>query len=580
MRLIASSIVLFFAVTGFSAYSQVQPLSRSDSGSIQAYQQKYEEELKINRVKEASRYLNEIAFLYWNHNYYQQAADYYERSLELNSTIDNENGMAMIQNNLGMLYADLGEFEKSLNSFTKTLAARRANDEKHGIISALINRSVVNNNLENYDQSTTDLLEALDIAREMNDMTQMKSVYGMLSESYEKKGDVDKSLQYFELYKSFHEQIQRDKVDDIQEELDKESIERKLALADAQSKELEILKNQLELRDKDLALIEKDSINQSLYENLSRAEIAIKLQENEVQLKAQQAQLAEERTTALESRQFYTLLTASLLILSALVIAGFLYVGFKRSKENNRILAHKNDAIEAQRLELDDANQLKNKLFSIIAHDLKSPIGSLQGFMHVIDDFEHSEDLQEAFSHLTLQLGSVSNMLENLLKWSQSQMEQLEARPEQTDVHQIVKENIDLINLTALTKDVEIINKVRVEETAFADPQMVQIVLRNLIQNSVKFTQAGGKVEVSAQGENGTLDIKVKDSGIGMTQDKMSELFSIQSASPSLGTNQEPGTGLGLYLCSELLKKNNGKIVVESELNKGSTFTVSLKRHD
>lgn len=580
MRLIASSLVLFFAVMGFAAHAQIQPLSRSDSGSIQAYQQKYEEELKINRVKEASRYLNEIAFLYWNHNYYQEAADYYERSLELNSTIDNENGMAMIQNNLGMLYADLGEFEKSLNSFTKTLAARRANDEKHGIISALINRSVVNNNLEDYDQSTTDLLEALDIAREMNDMTQMKSVYGMLSESYEKKGDVDKSLQYFELYKSFHEQIQRDKVDDIQEELDKESIERKLALADAQSKELEILKNQLELREKNLALLEKDSINQSLYENLSRAEIAIKLQENEVQLKAQQAQMAEERTIALESRQFYTVLTASLLILSALVIAGFLFVGFKRSRENNRVLALKNDAIEAQRLELDDANQLKNKLFSIIAHDLKSPIGSLQGFMHVIDDFEHSEDLQEAFSHLTLQLGSVSNMLENLLKWSQSQMEQLEARPEQTDVHQIVKENIDLINLTALTKDVEIINNVKVEETAFADPQMVQIVLRNLIQNSVKFTQAGGKVEVSAQGENGTLDIKVKDSGIGMTQDKMSELFSMQSASPSLGTNQEPGTGLGLYLCSELLKKNNGKIVVESELNKGSTFTVSLKRHD
>ncbi|MEQ9301012.1 MAG: ATP-binding protein [Cyclobacteriaceae bacterium] len=580
MRLIASSIVLFFAVTGFSAYSQVQPLSRSDSGAIQAYQQKYQEELNINRVKEASRYLNEIAFLYWNHNYYQQAADYYERSLVLNSSIDNENGIAMIHNNLGMLYADLGKYEESLASFSKTLAARRANDEKHGIIAALINKSVVNNNLKDFDQSVTDLLEALDIAREMNDMAQMKSVYGMLSESYEKKGDVDKSLQYFELYKSFHEQLQRDKVDDIQEELDKESIERRLAIADAQSKELEILKNQLELREKNLALLEKDSINQSLYENLSRAEIAIKLQENEAQLKAQQAELAEERSTALESQQFYTVLTASVLILSALVIAGFLFIGFKKSKENNRILAEKNDAIEAQRLELDDANQLKNKLFSIIAHDLKSPIGSLQGFMHVIDDFEQSEDLQEAFSHLTLQLGSVSNMLENLLKWSQSQMEQLEARPEQTDVHQIVKENIDLINLTAVSKDVEIINNVKAEEMAFADPQMVQIVLRNLIQNSVKFTQAGGKVEVSAQGENGTLDIKVRDSGIGMTQDKMSELFSIQSASPSLGTNQEPGTGLGLYLCSELLKKNNGKIVVESELNKGSTFTVSLKRHD
>ncbi len=576
----AFSILVMCLLSILSANAQIQPLSRSDSGTIQSYSEKYEEELKINRVKEASRYLNEIAFLYWNHNYYQEAANYYEQSLELNSTIDNENGIAMIHNNLGMLYADLGEYEKSLESFSKTLAARRANDEKYGIISALINRSVVNNNLKDFDQSITDLLEALDIARGMNDMSQMKSVYGMLSESYEKKGDVDKSLQYFELYKSFHEQLQRDKVEDIQQELEKESIERKLALAESQSKELELLKNQLELRQRDQTILEKDSINQSLYEDLSRAEIAIKLQENEARLKAQEAQIAKERTESLENRQFFTIVIASILIISAIVIAVVLFILFRRTRENNIILAEKNAAIEAQRLELEESNQLKNKLFSIVAHDLKSPITSLQGFMYIIDDFEQSPELKEAFSHLKLQLASVSNMLENLLKWSQSQMDKLVAKPQKTDVYQIVKENIELISPTALSKNVEVINKVPVKESAYADPQMVQIVLRNLIQNGVKFTKPGGKVEVTTQGENGTLDIKVKDSGIGMSNSKIAELFSLQNANPSMGTNQEPGTGLGLYLCSELLKKNDGKIIVESEPDKGSTFTVSLKRHD
>ncbi len=576
----AFSILVVCLLSILSANAQIQPLSRSDSGTIQSYSQKYEEELKINRVKEASRYLNEIAFLYWNHNYYREAADYYEQSLELNSTIDNENGIAMIHNNLGMLYADLGEYEKSLESFSKTLAARRANDEKYGIISALINRSVVNNNLKDFDQSITDLLEALDIARGMNDMSQMKSVYGMLSESYEKKGDVDKSLQYFELYKSFHEQLQRDKVEDIQQELEKESIERKLALAESQSKELELLKNQLELRQRDQTILEKDSINQSLYEDLSRAEIAIKLQENEARLKAQEAQIAKERTESLENRQFFTIVIASILIISAIVIAVVLFILFRRTRENNIILAEKNAAIEAQRLELEESNQLKNKLFSIVAHDLKSPITSLQGFMYIIDDFEQSPELKEAFTHLKLQLASVSNMLENLLKWSQSQMDKLVAKPQKTDVYQIVKENIELISPTALSKNVEVINKVPVKESAYADPQMVQIVLRNLIQNGVKFTKPGGKVEVTTQGENGTLDIKVKDSGIGMSNSKIAELFSLQNANPSMGTNQEPGTGLGLYLCSELLKKNDGKIIVESEPDKGSTFTVSLKRHD
>lgn len=563
-----------------SANAQIQPLSRSDSGTIQSYQQKYEEEIKINRVKEASRYLNEIAFLYWNHNYYQEATNYYEQSLELNSTINNENGIAMIHNNLGMLYADLGEYEKSLGSFSKTLAARRANDEKYGIISALINRSVVNNNLKDYDQSITDLLEALDIARGMNDMSQMKSVYGMLSESFEKKGDVDKSLQYFELYKSFHEQLQRDKVEDIQMELEKESIERKLVLAESQSKELEILKNQLELREKNKTILEKDSINQSLYDDLSRAEIAIKLQENEARLKAQEAQIALERTKSLENQQLFTVVIASILIIATILIAITLFIGIRRTKKNNMILAEKNAAIEAHRLELQESNQLKNKLFSIVAHDLKSPISSLQGFMLIIDDFEQSDELRDAFSNLKLQLASVSNMLENLLKWSHSQMDRLVAEPQEMDIFQIVKENIELISPTAQRKNVKISNKVTKKETAYADPQMVQIVLRNLIQNGVKFTKPGGKVEVTALSENGTLDISVKDSGIGMTKSKIADLFSLKNANPSLGTNKEPGTGLGLYLCSELLKKNDGKIIVESEPDKGSTFTISLRRHD
>jgi len=577
-RTLILSILLISSLHELSA--QKQPLSRSDSGTIQNYQQKYEEELGINRVKEASRYLNEIAFLYWNHNYYEEAAEYYERSLELNSTIDNENGIAMIHNNLGMLYADLGKYEESLNSFSKTLAARRANDEKYGIISALINRSVVNNNLGNYDQSITDLLEALDISRAMNDMAQMKSVYGMLSESYEKKGDVDKSLQFFELYKSFHEQLQRDKVEDIQEELEKESIERKLALAEAQAKELEILKNQLELQEKDQAIIEKDSINQSLYEDLSRAEIAIRLRENEARLKAQEAQIAQEQAELLASRQFYTLVISSILILGSIIIAVVLFIGFRRIREKNRILAEKNAAIEAQRQELKESNELKNKLFSIVAHDLKSPISSLQGFMYIIDDFEQSPELKEAFSNLRLQLANVSNMLENLLKWSHSQMERLVAKPEETDIHRIVQENIALVTPTASSKNVELVNHVPSKQTAFADPQMVQIVLRNLIQNGVKFTKPGGKVEVTSQGENGTLEVIVKDSGIGMSPDQLSQLFSLKDAKPSFGTNQEPGTGLGLYLCSELLKKNDGQINVESEPDKGSTFTVSLKKHD
>ena len=166
---IKTSAILLILILPCLGWTQKQMFTRDDSAFVKDAEIKYKIELAQNNLKEASGYLNGIALRYWNHNDYSKAIEYYERSLELNGSLGNENGAAMIQSNLGMLYADLRKYEKSYEYFQKTLAARRYFNQKEGIIEALINSSVALNNLKRYDESLVGLEEALTVAREIKD---------------------------------------------------------------------------------------------------------------------------------------------------------------------------------------------------------------------------------------------------------------------------------------------------------------------------------------------------------------------------------------------------------------------------
>lgn len=571
-------LFLILVFSGSISYGQVQPLSRADSGKLQSYEERYEQKLSESDFKEASRYLNEIAFLFWNHNQYETATQYYEKSLDLNSNIDNENGIAMIYNNLGMLYADLNRYEESLGAFTKTLATRRANNEKIGIISALINRSVVLNNLKEYDASITDLQEALTLAREMNDIAQMKSIYGMLSETYEKSGAVDESLKYFELYRSFHEKIQKEEVSEIQGKLNEESIARQLAIAEKQAKELEVLKKQLEIQEKEKALQEVDSLAKSLYKDLSRKEIELRLVEQDAQLKEQQAKIILDRNESLQAQQRLLWGIGITILIALLLIGVIFYISNQRITKKNQLLQESNQALEDQKAALAESNEVKNKLFSIIAHDLRSPMNSLQSIFYIIDEHEQDGPMKKAYSELKFQLANVSLLLNNLLSWSRSQMDQLKPHKELIDLTSIVDENIALLSPLAQSKKIKVSNHISGTLNANADPNMMNIVLRNIIQNGIKFTRSEGHVEVSGQYVNGHVKIHIKDTGIGMDADQCAKLFEPKLNGSTYGTNNEQGTGLGLYICAEMIRKNNGDIKVDSATGKGSTFTISLSK--
>jgi len=236
----------------FGAYGQIQPLSRNDSAFVAEAQEKYEQSLSQNNLKQASGHLNDIAFKYWNHNDYNKAIEYYEKSLGLNKSIGNENGEAMINSNLGLLYADVKNFEKSYSYFQRTLAARKSFDQKEGVVQAMINCAGALNALKRYPESLDLLEEAASLARQIKRQDLMLEYllkcYANLSETYEKAGDLKKSRHYYDSYKIFLEKSKSMDLDLLRSKVDEERVLKELAIVNEQQKEKALLQKQYELK--------------------------------------------------------------------------------------------------------------------------------------------------------------------------------------------------------------------------------------------------------------------------------------------------------------------------------------------
>ncbi|MDR3628606.1 MAG: PAS domain S-box protein [Ignavibacteriaceae bacterium] len=229
--------------------------------------------------------------------------------------------------------------------------------------------------------------------------------------------------------------------------------------------------------------------------------------------------------------------------------------------------------------ELKQLNATKDKFFSIIAHDLKNPFITILGFTDLLssDYFELSDDERLDFINEMKKTAEISfNLLQNLLQWSRSQTGRIEFNPKELELLKIVDENLQLLNVTAERKQIQLYNEVISDLRVIADEEMLNTVFRNLITNAIKFSSKGGNITVSASVKENQAEICVSDTGIGMEQKTISNLFKLEVTQSTTGTENETGTGLGLILCKEFIERNNGKIRVESEVGKGSKFIFTL----
>ncbi len=237
------------------------------------------------------------------------------------------------------------------------------------------------------------------------------------------------------------------------------------------------------------------------------------------------------------------------------------------------------ETLQISREKLKTANAAKDKFFSIIAHDLKNPFNGIIGLSTLlVDDYDSFsvEEQKEFISDIKTTAENTFRLLQNLLDWSQTQTGKIHFEPEPFILETITTEIVDLVKISAGNKNITLDSIVPGDIQVYADKNMINTVIRNLLLNAVKFTRNGGRIILSAQNVGSIAEISVTDNGIGINEEHLTKLFTIDCNVVSYGTEGEQGTGLGLILCKEFVDKNAGAIRVESKLGVGSTFTVSL----
>jgi len=258
-----------------------------------------------------------------------------------------------------------------------------------------------------------------------------------------------------------------------------------------------------------------------------------------------------------------------------LIFVFFILIRYFDKIKLNQLLELKNKTIEQSENELRILNASKNKFFSIIAHDLKNPFHTVMGYSYLLsndyDNFTEGERRKFA-SDINQSTNNIFRLLQNLLEWSKSQTGRLVFNPREIELNKVMESSVSVLRSLADQKKIHIEFNFSNDLSMFADPQMIETVLRNLINNAIKFTPENGRIEITAHQIDGHISVCVKDSGIGISADEVRNLFQIDSTVKCKGTNNEDGSGLGLILCREFVHKNDGTIWVKSTPGEGSSF--------
>jgi two-component system sensor histidine kinase/response regulator len=251
----------------------------------------------------------------------------------------------------------------------------------------------------------------------------------------------------------------------------------------------------------------------------------------------------------------------------------------ERTRELEEALA----AINAQKYELEELNATKDKFFSIVAHDLRTPVSSLAGFSSMLSKYGDQmspEEISKFSKDLHKSVKNALSLVENLLTWARTQMDKMEHSPSVVNINTVVKETVEQMSSSAGSKNIRLQENIAANLQVFADENHLRLILRNLVTNAIKFTPEGGSITIStSQAAEGQAEITVEDTGVGMGENRLSRLFKIGEANSTNGTAGEKGTGLGLVLCKEFVEKNSGSIAVRSTEGSGTTFTIQLPQN-
>lgn len=569
-----------FLLSTFNGFSQAN--FRTSSGELTENQclvasKKREKE---GDWRGASDFMNKAALIRWDNKDYSVAIQYFKQSLLLNRKVENKSGSYGIYSNLAMLYADLNQYDSSLIYFQRTLEGRRKSKQRVPITSALINTAVVLNNLKRYSEAIELITEALILAQEVNDTDQMRSCYGMLAESAEKMGDTEKARYYFEMYKGFHEMTQQRRLTAARQETEQERMKATLLAIQQERALLEIAQKNTQLNQQQKKIVAtKDTLSQ-LEANLTEQELLLKLTQQKSQLR--EMKLQREKDLEKASKENQRIIFIAVILFLTIFSLVFLLISRQRRRDNRILIAQKDDIqqkseeIEMQAIRLKELNDLKDKMFSIIAHDLRSPLAQLEGVLSMAESGDiEEEELKEYLPEINKNLKNTTELTNNLLIWAKGQIRGAAPQYEIFNLHELAQTKLDILENRIKEKNLTIENQINAETLLKADKSVIDLLLRNLLGNAVKFCRKNDSIFINSELEGSNLHISIKDTGVGISDKNLAKIFSNEKFT-TRGTKNEEGTGLGLMFCKEIIEKNKGTIGVKSEQDKGTIFHFTL----
>ncbi|WKV11166.1 tetratricopeptide repeat-containing sensor histidine kinase [Marivirga harenae] len=544
--------------------SAIQYVQSNYLESRNTYRKLYNLSHEISNDIGIARALNGRGLIYLGRELYDEALGEFSKALKVNKKIGNERNITVNLLNIGICYQELGEIEKALDSYRKSYSIAEQNDlpiyalmnmnrlgtvfldqqeldsaeyyllkvyyespnqwEKSYNLSGLAELELKR---KNYHKAIEYGAESLRIAKEIGAKWDASEVALKLSQAQEKLGYTKKALEFHKLHKSYSDSL-------LNEEMNREINWAELQQAKAENNQLNIEKELL---------------------------------------------------SAKSDRNMLTIYLMSALILF-LVILAFLYRRHLKQKDKynqnlssiNKQLADKKLLIEIQNQELKEINNTKNRLFSILSHDLRSPISSVKQLLEIGDKIS-TEDYTKYSKKLTKEVGKVDEQINALLKWANTQMDGFETNPQKIKLSDYISAYIEDISFIADEKEVEIIHHIA-DFYAWIDPFQLKIIVNNLLNNSLKYTSKGDQIKIDYLAHGNQIQIRIEDSGMGMDEETLAIIKSSSNnrTYSKEGTSKETGTGLGMLLVKQFLSFNHSSMDIESKEGTGTRFVLSFPK--
>lgn len=500
--------------------------------SIAHFKKGYGLATEVDDLYTRIRSLNNVALNFTQSGNQDSALYFAKKSIKLNEDAGSPYLTSFAHRVIGDVYLAKGNFDTAQVIFSKSLDLARAQKVKSfeaGVLHRLGNALFLGGKL----REAKDVLSySVKFCEEEGFLDELSKSHKYLAQVYEKEGNIQKAFAHLQSHQIYNDSL-----------VNKSNRDR-----------LSLLQGMFE-------------------ENLEQSELELLKAQNENQA----FRLA-------SSKRNILILSLGLAVIAILLIRMY-FLNVSASKTNQDLvekqkrIEEQNQALESQSAELSTINETKNKLFSILGHDLRGPVGQVKSVVDLLvkNQLDQNE-FETLISTLKKDIDSVNFTLNNTLQWSMSQMGGFKINPSEFNLRNTVDHSISLLESSFKEKNLQVTNQMDEVVMAFADPNLVEVAVRNVLNNAAKFSNTGGSVLIYSEKEIDQIRMCIQDSGVGMSEDQIKSIladsYSITKSKP--GTQKEKGSGLGLQLTKEFVRKNGGEVYIESQLGVGTKFCIQL----